>query len=96
MRLLSHWVLLMILILVRAAGAQDSGEFRYQRLRNEPRMTLLQWSYGTSFSGGAPGPDEPLARPAAIAALQNAKAKTPLEWRWQTCLCISLHVFRIE
>jgi hypothetical protein len=27
----------------------------------EVRKTLMQWSYGTSFSGGPPGPDEPLA-----------------------------------
>ena len=27
----------------------------------EVRKTLLQWSYGTSFSGGPPGPDERLA-----------------------------------
>lgn len=27
----------------------------------EPRPTLLQWSYGTSFEGGPPGRDEPLA-----------------------------------
>lgn len=27
----------------------------------EVRKTLLQWSYGTSFSGGPPGYDEPLA-----------------------------------
>lgn len=26
----------------------------------KPRGTLFQWSYGTSFSGGPPGPDEPL------------------------------------
>jgi hypothetical protein len=26
----------------------------------QPRKTLLQWSYGTTFSGGAPGMDEPL------------------------------------
>ena len=26
----------------------------------EPRGTLLQWSYGTSFAGGPPGRDEPL------------------------------------
>jgi hypothetical protein len=26
----------------------------------QPRKTLLQWSYGTSFSGGPPGMDEPL------------------------------------
>jgi len=26
----------------------------------QPRKTLLQWSYGTSFSGGPPGWDEPL------------------------------------
>lgn len=25
-----------------------------------PRMTLLQWSHGGGFRGGAPGPDEPL------------------------------------
>lgn len=25
-----------------------------------PRMTLMQWSYGTSFEGGPPGFDEPL------------------------------------
>ena len=27
----------------------------------EVRKTLMQWSYGTSFSGGPPGYDEPLA-----------------------------------
>src|SRR6188508_1634764 len=27
----------------------------------QPRGTLFQWSYGTSFSGGPPGRDEPLA-----------------------------------
>lgn len=27
----------------------------------EPRKTLFQWSYGTSFDGGPPGRDEPLA-----------------------------------
>ena len=27
----------------------------------QPRKTLMQWSYGTSFSGGPPGMDEPLA-----------------------------------
>jgi hypothetical protein len=27
----------------------------------EERGTLFQWSYGTSFDGGPPGPDEPLA-----------------------------------
>jgi hypothetical protein len=26
----------------------------------QPRKTLMQWSYGTSFSGGPPGMDEPL------------------------------------
>jgi len=26
----------------------------------QPRKTLFQWSYGTSFGGGPPGPDEPL------------------------------------
>ncbi|MCC7084993.1 MAG: transporter [Pirellulales bacterium] len=26
----------------------------------QPRKTLLQWSYGTTFSGGPPGMDEPL------------------------------------
>ena len=28
---------------------------------SQPRPTLFQWSYGTSFEGGPPGRDEPLA-----------------------------------
>lgn len=29
--------------------------------RDQPRKTLMQWSHGTSFKGGPPGADDPLA-----------------------------------
>ncbi len=47
--------------------SNDSGEDKpeepkcsYGPCDCQPRKTLLQWSYGTSFSGGAPSMDEPL------------------------------------
>ena len=52
--------LLIAVMPVGCVGAQDDIGFRYGNAPSEPRMTLLQWSYGTSFSGGAPGMDEPL------------------------------------
>lgn len=48
-------------VLFEPAWAQGDRDYRSARSRGEPRMTLLQWSYGTSFQGGAPGRDEPLA-----------------------------------
>jgi len=52
--------LLAIVLLAGVAEAQDHLRLRQSRQPREPRMTLFQWSYGTSFSGGAPGMDEPL------------------------------------
>lgn len=40
--------------------ADDCAERSYGPCACEPRKTLFQWSYGTGFSGGPPGPDEPL------------------------------------
>jgi hypothetical protein len=40
-------------------GDDDEAKCCYGPPRCQPRMTLLQWSYGTSFSGG-PDLDEPL------------------------------------
>jgi hypothetical protein len=43
-------------------GCTEEDEDRsFGPCAREPRKTLLQWSYGTSFGGGPPGPDEPLA-----------------------------------
>jgi hypothetical protein len=39
---------------------QDEPKCSYGPCDCQPRKTLLQWSYGTSFSGGAPSMDEPL------------------------------------
>lgn len=38
----------------------DEEDKSYGPCSCKPRGTLFQWSYGTSFSGGPPGPDEPL------------------------------------
>ena len=43
-----------------SVGAQDDVAFQFGDLPSAPRMTLFQWSYGTGFSGGASGMDEPL------------------------------------
>lgn len=53
-------MLLIVVVPVGRVAAQNDIEFRSGNVPGEPRMTLLQWSYGTSFSGGAPGMDEPL------------------------------------
>jgi hypothetical protein len=39
---------------------EDEPKCHYGPCTCQPRKTLLQWSYGTSFSGGPPGMDEPL------------------------------------
>ena len=52
--------LMPLLVSLSSAAAQDGPTFGYGPPDNEPRKTLLQWSYGTSFEGGAPGWDEPL------------------------------------
>jgi hypothetical protein len=39
---------------------QEEPKCSYGPCDCEPRKTLLQWSYGTSFSGGPPSMDEPL------------------------------------
>ncbi len=57
---LSMVSLLTIVIPLGSAAAQDDVSFQFQDAAGPPRMTLLQWSYGSSFSGGAPGLDEPL------------------------------------
>ncbi len=46
-----------------ACGSQKDEEEKcsYGPCDCKPRGTLLQWSYGTSFSGGPPSMDEPLA-----------------------------------
>ncbi len=54
----SAWMLL--LVFLSSAAAQDGPPISYGPPHKEPRQTLLQWSYGTSFEGGAPGRDEPL------------------------------------
>lgn len=38
----------------------DESKIHYGPCECQPRKTLLQWSYGTTFSGGPPGRDEPL------------------------------------
>ncbi len=38
----------------------DDDEKSYGPCAGKPRGTLFQWSYGTSFGGGPPGPDEGL------------------------------------
>lgn len=42
-------------------GCDDEEPCSYGPCACESRGTLMQWSYGTSFSGGPPGFDEPLA-----------------------------------
>jgi hypothetical protein len=42
-------------------SSEDDQKRSYGPCVREPRKTLMQWSYGTSFEGGPPGPDEPLA-----------------------------------
>jgi hypothetical protein len=39
---------------------EDEEKCSYGPCDCQPRKTLLQWSYGTTFSGGAPSMDEPL------------------------------------
>ncbi|HZZ27632.1 MAG TPA: transporter [Pirellulales bacterium] len=39
---------------------EDEPKTSYGPCDCQPRKTLLQWSYGTTFSGGPPGMDEPL------------------------------------
>ena len=39
---------------------KDEPKCSYGPCCCQPRKTLMQWSYGTSFSGGPPGMDEPL------------------------------------
>jgi Putative MetA-pathway of phenol degradation len=42
------------------SGKEDEPKHSYGPCDCQPRKTLMQWSYGTSFSGGPPGMDEPL------------------------------------
>lgn len=42
-------------------GESCQRERSYGPCPHQERLTLMQWSYGTSFSGGPPGRDEPLA-----------------------------------
>src|SRR5688572_5047194 len=46
---------------VECCPSEDDEKRNYGPCADEPRKTLMQWSYGTSFEGGPPGPDEPLA-----------------------------------
>src|SRR3954463_13248314 len=39
---------------------EEEPKLNYGPCDCQPRKTLLQWSYGTSFSGGPPSMDEPL------------------------------------
>ena len=39
---------------------EEESKCSYGPCDCQPRKTLLQWSYGTTFSGGPPGMDEPL------------------------------------
>jgi len=47
--------ILLLAVFPRVARAQT-----VDGVAREPRPTLFQWSYGTSFGGGPPGRDEPL------------------------------------
>jgi hypothetical protein len=54
-------LLSLVTILVACCRAAAIAQEPEECLVCEPPGTLFQWSYGNSFEGGPPGPDEPLA-----------------------------------
>lgn len=42
----------------QASGGEEEPKINYGPPANEPRKTLFQWSYGTTFSGGPPIDDD--------------------------------------
>lgn len=52
------WCVLAVFWLGRQSAGEDCATVPCECV---PRKTLFQWSYGTSFEGGPPGRDEPLA-----------------------------------
>ena len=42
----------------KPGGEEDEPKINYGPPANEPRKTLFQWSYGTTFSGGPPVDDD--------------------------------------